>query len=185
MSSRIEQLQALFITALGADDEDHALYQRVFFGKNEIHRNHSAPRLVVYLTQGPLVTPDRVGEEKIQVGDDWVRSRIIAVRHVGINVYCHGRDNEETENLLHNSIAAWRKVAHASIGFGSESWPSEDEGGIVLHGQEAVLSLELHIPVYDIQNTLKFVTGVVDEDTWVNPDGSTENVDCKPPVEDP
>lgn len=188
MSSRVAQLTTLFITALGADDSDHALYGRVFQGKSWVHENTGAPKLVVYLTRGTPVTPDRPGEDKINLGTEeepqWVRSRIIGVRHAGLEVYCLGRDPEETENLLHNAFAAWRKVAHNSVSFTGEAWPSEDEGGLVLQGQEAVLSLELHIPVYDVQNPLTFVTGVVDEDTWVNPDGSTENVDCKPP-EDP
>ncbi len=177
MASLLEQYIAQFITALGADNEAHALYGRIYFGRKYVEKNQDAPRIVIWRGSGSIDAPDQVGMGLIQVGSETVRSRVIATRKSNIVVYCHGRTDEETEDLLHNAIQAWRKVAHNDVRFGQEDWPHSAESTANRRGEEAVFSFELWFRVYDVQWPLTFVQGFQDEDVWGS---ESEPVDCKP-----
>lgn len=178
MASQLETYFAQFVTALGADDEDHPLYEKVHFGRKFVDRNQDAPRIVVWRSSGQIVAPDKVGMGSFVVGDATIRSRVIATRKSTIQVYCHGQTDEQTEELLHNAIQAWRNLTHNDMRFGQEDWPYSAESHNNRKGEEAIFSLELWFHVYDLQFPLTFLEGgFSDEDVWGD---ESEPVDCKP-----
>lgn len=177
MASQLEQYVARFRTALGADDEDHALFGKVRLGRMHLHRNTDAPRIVVYRDQGTIYTPDKAGYEKISISEDSdVRAKILATRKLRVSTYVHGRTDEETEDLVHNAIAAWRGLLHNDFRFGAEAWnPGPDNDR---RGEECIFDIEIWFRVYDVQLPLTIVTGFTDEDLWGE---ESEVVDCRPP----
>lgn len=178
MASQLEQYFASFLTALGADDEESPLFGKVHLGRAHVERNQDAPRIVVWRTQGNIAPPDKVGAELVQI-EPGVRARSIALRRAGVSVYCHGRTDEQTEELLHNSIAAWRGVCHNDIRFGAERW-NEDPAN-AKRGAEVIFDVELWFRVYDVQWPLTVVEGYIDEDVWGD---ESEAIDCRPPEEE-
>lgn len=182
MASQLEQYMALFVTALGADTIGHPLYGKVLLGRTKIDRNTDAPRIVVYRVGGSIAPPDQVGMGEIDLGPPTgkIRTRAIATRKLSVQTYCHGKSDEETEDLLNNAIAAWRKVLHNDVRFGSETWISQEGSHNDRRGEEVSFDLEIWFRVYDIQYPLTIVDGFTDEDVW---GADSEAIDCRPPEE--
>lgn len=154
-----------FVTEFTSELNDAALNGRVVSTRREFDNLRSAPRVGVIEVGGPIADPDRVGEHVVQSG---VKSRIIAVRNRTIQVHCHGQTEEQTESLLHNTIAAARNTLHGSIRFGAEEWPDQQPGGdgFVRHGRLVVWELTWQTPVYDVQRPLTVLAGFEEVESW-------------------
>jgi hypothetical protein len=161
MASSLSDFAAEFIAALN----DPALTSRVVTTRREFANLRSAPRVGLVETGGLIGYPDRVGEFTQPSGD---KARIIALRRRTILVLCHGQTEEQTEQLLHNTIAAARSVLHASFEFGAESWLDQAEGadGFVRHGRLASWEIVWTTPVFDATRPLTVLSGITEVETF-------------------
>jgi hypothetical protein len=119
MASRFAQLVTEFVTTLN----DPSV--KVLSGRREVDSTKNAPRVVCIPMGGPIEAPDKPGGELLPNGQ---RAKRIAIRKLKVEVECWGKDQETAEALYFNALNAWRKMTHASVEFGEEQWPSQEEG---------------------------------------------------------
>ena len=170
MTSRFQQFVDELVTTL---DDPLLTASNVVMGRRETASHRAAPSLVLIPEGGPIVSPDRVGASEVSTGS---KVRIIALRQCTIEVQCHGRTEEETEDLLHTAYRAVRTILHSSwSGEGQELWPDQDDGadGFARHGRLAAFTFTWHIPIYDESKPLTVITGFEESETFAD-----EPVDC-------
>lgn len=181
MASRLETLVQRFATALGDSDFTYAesATATVTLGTKHLSDQNNKARYVVRPTTGQLKPTKSPGGGK---KSEDVRANIRIDRGLELETYCFGKTWEETENLLHAGINAWRDVAvgvdsGTGIVFGDEEWISEIEetSGIKLTGPLVKFTLVVDIKVYSSDRDL-----TVPEEGFVNaivmqyPPGATE-----------
>jgi hypothetical protein len=119
---------------------------RVVKGFRSLSVNDSPPRITLVAQGGDIITPDLVGGVKI----GQARQNIRRLRLFSVKVWCHGANEEQAEQLLHNSIAALDRMAHNSVAFGSEVWEdqSENSDGFERRGTMISFQVVFSVPVF-------------------------------------
>ncbi len=119
---------------------------RVRYRRQDLSANDSPPRVVIVAVGGDIVPPDQVGG----VNRNW-RTRVF-----GMQVFCWGQDDGQTEDLFTNTMLAFQHLT--SDGgqpgkppkFSKENWDSEqDEAGQATRGWMISFSVSLEITVKD------------------------------------
>ena len=173
MASRLETLVQRFATALGDPDFTYAesATATVTLGTKHLSDPNNKARFVIRPTTADIKpTKSPGGGKKKNAEDETVRSNIWLDRGLTLETFCFGRSWEETENLLHAGLNAWRDVAVSTasgtgIVFSDEEWISEIEetSGIKITGPLVKFSLVVDIKVYGSDRTL-----TVPEEGFVN-----------------
>jgi hypothetical protein len=162
MASRLETLVQRFATALNDSDFTYAesATATVTLGTKHLSDQNNKARFVVRPTTGSIKPTKSPGGGK-KPPDEEVRANIRFDRGLELETFCFGRSWEETENLLHAAINAWRDVAVANksgtgIVFGDEEWISEIEetSGIKITGPLVKFSLTVDVKVYGTDRVL-------------------------------
>ena len=179
MSSRIRQIAEACITAYAQGSTvtpiaegyliDGTPQQRVFWGRRNLDTNQPAPRIVLVPQGGSIVPPDMVGGGLI---DPQTRDNIVRVRVFNLYCFCWGENEEQTEQMEHNLIAAIERACGPSaISFDGEEWLDQQEGktGWSQRGQSVMFIATFKIPIYKTPNPLTIVTAIDHTTDWGNP----------------
>jgi hypothetical protein len=123
------------------------------------------PAIYIHGLGSSIEPADRVGGGKIGATD---RGRILVVRNFTMRHIFWGANIEQAEQMLHNAIAIWWKVAHASLLFSDEVWIDQQEGEDSWDKLGSMLSLnvQVKVPVYATLQPLTVVTSTDSEDTF-------------------
>ena len=174
MTSSAEDLKASLIAGL-ADPAITAA--NVLLDRKELDRNHAAPKIHIVMLGGPITTTEKIGHGKI---DPNKRARIVRHRNVKYEIYLHGQNQDQAEQMLHNVVRVLHNLYLTSGEFGEETWLDQQEGedSHVKHGAMVMFPYSLIFPVYDTHRTLTLLTAdppIAHEGEWGT---NQESVDC-------
>lgn len=140
MSSRLATIVAEFVVQLADSSVTVAL------GRKELHRNNAPPRVVFERVGGPIEMTKEIGRQDISPQ----ATRQLWTRSMKLIMHCWGTDEEQAEQLMHNSLVALRNaVGPGNLYLGEESWSVEAEEGDVNLGEEVTVEVGLQIPILD------------------------------------
>ncbi len=169
MASRLDTLIAVFWEGLN----DPAVFRKR--GRRALAERSPLPRITFVNMGGPIVPPDMVGEGKlVNLEGQESRDRIVRVRSTQLLMVIHGQDEEQAEQLLHNCIATWERIADGAIDFGEEQWPEQDEGqdSVERRGSVVLLPMTVQIPVYKTPKPLIRVSGWSEDGSFIDANGA-------------
>jgi hypothetical protein len=170
MGSSAEDLAEVLITKLADAAFTSA---NVKAGKKHLYENRTSPRIAVVPKGGPIGDTDRIGGGKTSPTE---RDKILHIRQVEFEIWCHGQSPEQAEDILNNTIIALHHY-NTSARLGNEEWDPEHENGWLTDGTLVRFTVTLGIPVYAGPRTLTFLTAdpPIDEtDKW-----GDEEVSCQ------
>jgi len=146
MTSRLADIVAEFVTELADASVTVAL------GRRELHRNDSPPRVVFERVGGTIEMTREIGRQDVSGS---TATRQLFQRNLTCRLHCWGVDEEQAEQLLHNSLVALRRAALGSVLVGEEVWAAEADTGDVDLGVEVIAEVGIQIPIVDAIQALR------------------------------
>lgn len=146
MSSRFSRT----VASIEANLDDPSVKFQLGSVKNQ---EHTQRRRVVWVRAGGDVRPPERTGAKVNSGD---RVKQPYTLHDRVEAHIYAEDDELTEQLMHNVLAAANLAAGRSIVPLSYRWPTEEVGkaDISVRQPKVVLLLEFHVPVLDTRERL-------------------------------
>jgi hypothetical protein len=149
--SKAEQLIDQVFVALR--DFRGSVDTKTAIGRRETAGHHQPPSVIAVPLGAPVIRqPNRPGDARYtDVG------RQLLVREFQIEFWCHGVPDKdgvglfgEAEQLLEDTIAAVRNVAHHSVEFSDETWVDQQDGGdgFQRSGSTITFLATIQIPLY-------------------------------------
>lgn len=179
MASRFDQLVSDFVTTYcvvtgytsAFADNVYTLTKsgqptiRIRTGRRSLALNTAPPYIVFIPMGGNINSPDRVGHGVIAANQ---RSKIRRIRNFNIECNVWGGDAEQAEQLTHNAIEVWAKLATNSVQFEAEEWIDQAEGadGWDKRGSLIRFTATFDIPVYSEVKPLTIVTSTTHTTDW-------------------
>lgn len=159
MSSRLSRTIAAIESALNDPSVKFQL------GRIKNQENTQLRRVVWVRAGGTVQPPERTGA-KLNSGSRVKQAYTLDDR---VEAHIYAEDDDLTEQLMHNVLAALNRAAGRSIVPLSYRWPTEEDGkaDISLRQPKVVLLFEIHVPVLDVIESLTTIaafnhTGTMD-----------------------